>query len=115
MVKGSGPAEPATLDRAALRRDLETVRGANNRYFVLCVAMSILLFIISIVVVLTNLTNTGVVKVVMSAFGIPATGLITFMSKLWRVKSNTEMLILLAINTDADTIKAVINILSKQL
>ncbi len=37
------------------------------------------------------------------------------MIKLWREKSNTELLILLAINMDSDTLKSIIAILAKRL
>jgi hypothetical protein len=103
------------IDKANLRKDLEAVKKDNSRYFVVCVVMIVLLFIISIIVVLTNLAKPDIIKIAMTAFGISTAGLITLMIKLWRTKSNTEMLILLAINMDAETIKSVINILAKRV
>lgn len=103
------------IDKANLRKDLEAVKRDNGRYFVVCVVMIGLLFITSIIVVLTNLANPDIIKGAMAAFGISTAGLITLMIKLWRTKSNTEMLILLAINMDAETIKTVIGILAKRV
>lgn len=103
------------IDRKALRRDLSRVKRENNRYFVVCAAMVVVLFIISVSLVITNLQNAAVVKIVLSGFGVSAAGLITVMTKLWRVKNNTELLLILAINTDSETIKAVVNILAKAL
>lgn len=105
----------ADIDKANLRKDLEAVKRDNGRYFVVCVVMIGLLFITSIIVVLTNLANPDIIKGAMAAFGISTAGLITLMIKLWRTKSNTEMLILLAINMDAETIKTVIGILAKRV
>jgi hypothetical protein len=103
------------FDRKALRKDLGRVKQDNNRYFVVCVAMVVVLFIVSVGLVITNLQNAGVVKVVLSGFGVSAAGLITLMTKLWRVKNNTELLLILAVNTDSGTIKTVVNILAKAL
>ncbi len=77
--------------------------------------MVVVLFIVSVGLVITNLQNAAVVKVVLSGFGVSAAGLITLMAKLWRVKNNTELLLILAINTDGETIKTVVNILAKAL
>jgi hypothetical protein len=104
-----------TVDREALRKDLKALKQDNNRYFVVCVVMVILLFVVCVVVILMNLKDAGIVKLAMSAFGVSAAGLITVMTNLWRVKSNTEVLILLAVNTDSDTVKTVINVLAKRL
>jgi hypothetical protein len=103
------------LDVEKLRRDLSAVSKNNTKYFVVCVIMVLVLFIVSIVVVLTNLSNPDIIKVVMAAFGISCAGLITMMIRLWREKSNTELLIILAINMDLDTLKAVVAVLAKKL
>jgi hypothetical protein len=104
-----------TVDREALRKDLQALKQDNNRYFVVCVVMVVLLFVVCVIVVLMNLKDASIVKLAMSTFGVSAAGLITIMTNLWRVKSNTEVLILLAVNTDSDTVKTVINILAKKL
>jgi hypothetical protein len=103
------------LDRDKLGRDLSVVNKGNNRYFFICVSMVLTLFAVSVGVVLTNLNKPDIIKVVMAAFGISSAGLITMMIKLWREKSNTELMILLAINMDSDTLKTIIAILAKRL
>src|SRR6266852_2960074 len=57
------------IDRVALRSDLEAVKRDNNRYFVLCAVMVVVLFIACLVLVLTNLQNAGLIKIAMSGFG----------------------------------------------
>jgi hypothetical protein len=59
-----------------------------------------------------NARNSAVVTVVMSGFGISAAGLIKLMTGLWRSKSNTELLLALAVNTDSETLTNVVNILA---
>jgi hypothetical protein len=103
------------LDKDRLKRDLAAVNKDNNRYFLICVAMVLILFLVSVGVVLTNLAKPDIIKVVMAAFGISSAGLITMMIKLWREKSNIELLILLAINMDPETLKTVITIMVKRL
>jgi D-alanyl-lipoteichoic acid acyltransferase DltB (MBOAT superfamily) len=103
------------LDRDKLKRDLSAVNKDNGRYFFVCVAMVVLLFLVSIGVILTNLNKPDIIKVVMAAFGISSAGLITMMIKLWREKSNVELLILLAINMDAETLKTIVAVLIKRL
>jgi len=103
------------LDRDKLKRDLAAVNKDNNRYFLVCVMMVVFLFLVSIGVVLTNLNKPDIIKVVMAAFGISSAGLITMMIKLWREKSNGELLILLAINMDSDTLKTIVTVLLKRL
>jgi hypothetical protein len=108
------PAVPA-LDREKLKRDLTALNKNNSRYFIICVVMVLILFLVSIGVVLMNLGKPDVIKIVMAAFGISSAGLITMMIKLWREKSNVELLILLAINMDSDTLKTVVAVLVKRL
>jgi len=103
------------LNVEKLKQDLSAVTKNNTKYFILCVIMVLVLFVVSITVVLTNLGKPDIIKVVMAAFGISCAGLITMMIKLWREKSNTELLIILAINMDLDTLKAVVAVLAKKL
>jgi hypothetical protein len=103
------------LDRDKLKRDLSAVNKDNSRYFFVCVAMVVLLFLVSIGIILTNLSKPDIIKVAMAAFGISSAGLITMMIKLWREKSNVELLILLAINMDAETLKTIVAVLIKRL
>jgi uncharacterized membrane protein len=100
------------IDRKAMRQDLRSVKKDNNRYFFVCVSMVILLFIVCIVLVIMNACNSTVVTVVMSGFGISAAGLIKLMTGLWRSKSNTELLLVLALNTDGETLTNIVNILA---
>jgi len=98
-----------------LRRDLEAVKRDNHRYFLICVVMILVLFVASIAVIFTNLGKPGLIKIAMAGFGVSTAGLITMMVNLWRVKSITEILLLLAVNMGPESVQTVINILSKRL
>jgi hypothetical protein len=108
---------PALTDshRSKLKRDLDALNHDNRRYFLVCVAMIVLLFLVSVVVVLEHLDNATIVQTALAAFGVSAAGLITWMIKIWRVKTNTEFFMLLATQTDSDTMKMLINILAQKM
>lgn len=110
-------ATPSTppLDRDKLRRDLKAVNKQNSRYFVVCVVMILVIFSVSIGVVLTNLNRPDIIKADMAAIGISFACLITMMIKLWRDKSNIELLIILATYMEADTLKTIVDVLIKKL
>jgi hypothetical protein len=112
---GARVAATSSLDRDKLKRDLSAINKGNNRYFLICVVMVAILFLVSVGVVLTNLNKPEIIRVAMGAFGISSAGLITMMIKLWREKSNVELLMILAINMDYDTLKTVVAVLAKRL
>ena len=116
--EGPNQRKPVTrraIDKENLRKDLEGVKKDNRLYFLVCVIMIALLFVVSVGVILANLHRPDVIKVMLGAFGISTSGLIAAMIRLWRVKTNTEFLMLLALNMDAETVTTVINILSRRL
>ena len=105
----------AAIDRDALRQDLAGVRDENKRWFAVCGAMVVLLFIVSIVMTVLHVTEPATLKAVLSAFGISSAGLILLMFRFWRTKSYTDVLVILAVNMDAAAMKTVITILAKKL
>jgi hypothetical protein len=105
----------AAIDRDVLRQDLAGVRDENKRWFAVCGAMVVLLFIVSIVMTVLHVTEPATLKAVLSAFGISSAGLILLMFRFWRTKSYTEVLVILAVNMDAAAMKTVITILAKKL
>lgn len=109
------PEQPPAIDREALRRDLARVVKSNQSGFVVCVAMLIILFLATLSLVIFNFDKPGLVKAAVSALGVSSAGVVTMMIKLWRNKSNTEMLMILAISMDAQTMRTVIEILAKRL
>lgn len=103
------------IDREAFRNDLAALKRDNDRYFKICVMMIVLLFVVSVGVVLGNLSRPDWIKIALTGFGVSSAGLITVMINLWRTKSNTEVLLILVPNVDSDTLKTVIGILAKRL
>ncbi len=104
------------IDRKKLEQDLRAVKRDNTKFFVICVIMVVFLFLVSIGVVLTNLSKPDVIKIVMATFGVSCAGLITWMIRLWREKSNTELVLALAINmNDLETLKTIVAVLVRKL
>ncbi|HEV7572305.1 MAG TPA: hypothetical protein VGQ21_12480 [Thermoanaerobaculia bacterium] len=91
------------------------MRDDNKRWFALCGTMVLLLFVVSVVVTVMHIDQPGTIKTVLSAFGISSAGLILMMFRFWRTKSSTEMLVILAVNMDAEAMRTVITILAKKL
>lgn len=102
------------LDKENLRKDLDKIKNDNSRYFMICVLMVIILFIASLIVVLTNLERPTLITAVQTGFGISTAGLIWLMIKLWREKTSTEFLLALAI-VDGETLKTVVDALAARM
>jgi hypothetical protein len=103
------------LDREALRQDLAKIRDENKRWFAVCAAMVVVLFIVSIVMTVVHVGEPATIKTILSAFGVSTAGLIVMMFRFWRTKSYSEMLVLLAANMDAVTMRSVVEVLIKKL
>ena len=101
--------------RSKLKRHLDALNQDNRRYFTVCVAMIVILFVVSVVVVLGHLNDRTVVQTALMAFGVSSTGLIIWMIRIWRIKTNTEFFMLLATQTDSDTMRMLIRILADKV
>lgn len=108
-------AEVATLDRAALRADLDVVRRSSNRWFAVCVALLAILFVATLWVVIAYVERPQVVRAAVAALGVSSAGLVTMMVRMWKSKSAAEYLVTLAAHLEAATMKTVIEILAKHV
>lgn len=111
----SARAEVTTLDRAALRADLDVVRRSSNRWFAVCVALLAILFVATLWVVIAYVERPQVVRAAVAALGVSSAGLVTMMVRMWKSKSAAEYLLTLAVHLDAATMKTVIKILAKHV
>jgi hypothetical protein len=110
-----GATKPRPLNREKLQQALAEVGRVNTRFFLVCVLMIVLLFAATVGVVLTSLDRPGVVQVALAAFGVSAAGLIRWMIALWREKNRTEVVLLLAVNMDDETLKTIVNLMAGSL
>jgi len=104
-----------TVDRVALRNDLNGVIKANKVWFQVCVFLLLALFIATLALVIVYIDRPALVKGALSALGISSAGVLTLMIKLWRIKSYTEILLLMAVNMDEATMRAVVDVIAKRL
>lgn len=114
---GGEKAAPPTVkvNKAGLKRGLVQVKKDNNRYFLICVAMVLILFAVSVGVVIFKNDQPDLIKAIMAALGVSSAGLITMMIKLWRDKSNVELVLVLATNMDDEALKTVLAVLVKKI
>jgi len=98
-----------------IKSELKQIRKNNRSYFWIGVAMLIVLFILTVIIIITNLDNSETLTSVFTAFGCTTFGLISFMIYCWRQKCLTETLITLALYLQGDTLQTVIDILASQV
>ena len=94
-----------------LRKDILDVMRSDTKYFNLCVAILIVLFIGSILVVLINLNHPATITAIFAATGISYGYLLNQITGLWREKSHAEVAYTLARNLPPQDLKAVISVL----
>lgn len=100
MAPPAGAPIPATL-----LADLKEVQAGNRWYFRTCVAMILLLYLATIVVVLLNLRRPDILKVTTAIFGVSAPALVLWMIGLWREKVATETILVFAAHGDAPALR----------
>ena len=91
-----------------LRKDLKSISSNNNIFYLICVAMVVLVFILSLIFIITNIANPEKIKVVFSVTGVSIMGLIVYMNKLWKEKVKTDMLLLLIGTMKKEVINAIL-------
>lgn len=117
---GSEPARPAdaTIELAKvndLKTSLQAVSKNNRGYFLLCVAMIVLLFIAACWISLTHLQDPSFIQGVFAVTGVSFLGLITQMVRLWKTKVLADMTLVLAGNLNPADLRQVVELLLKSL
>ncbi len=69
----------------------------------------------AVVLVSLNLSKPVLVQSVLSGFGISSAGLVWMMIRLWREKYYTEVLLALAVSLQGETMKTIVNVLSRRI
>jgi hypothetical protein len=112
-----GPAdEAADQQRDQFRKDLRAISESTNRYFVICVALVLILFAGACALGAFKLNHPAEITAVFGATGLSFSGIFRQMLRLWKEKVNTEMLIALAGNLEtADLRKMALALLKARL
>jgi hypothetical protein len=101
------------IDGEKLRSDLRFVITTNRRYFAMAAGLTIGLFVVLVVVILTNVERQEVLTGAVLAFGVSVAGCISWMVKIAMNKQTSEALLTLAAHLDEDALKTVITILAR--
>ena len=94
-----------------LRSEVRAVIQSDTKYFNLCIAFLVMLFIGSTILVLCNLSRPASITAISSATGISYAFLLKQAIGLWREKSHAEVGYVLATKLPAEDLKAVVLVL----
>jgi hypothetical protein len=88
---------------------LRGILRSNTIYFNVCIGLVLVLFITSIIVVVTNLESPELITAALGGFGIGSVGLVSLMLQRWREKVATEVLLELAVWFQGDHLRMIVN------
>jgi len=94
---------------------LRAVLRSNTMYFNLCIGLVVVLFVASIVIVVTHLESPKLITAALGGFGIGSIGLVSLMLQRWREKLAAEVLLELAVWFQGDQLKMIVNALHRWL
>jgi hypothetical protein len=114
--QGANPAVETARQAAATTLDerLKSDRRSSDGYFLVCVAMVVLLFLVEIVLVLTQFDKPELVKGAVAAFGVGAFGLILLMVKLWGDRNRIGLILALGQSLEPADMRDVLHALLEQ-
>lgn len=92
----------------ALTNELKKVSSKNTVFFWISVSMVVIVFILSLVLIMKFLSDPGKVQTIFSISGVSVMGLIIYMTKLWKDKVNTDMLLILISTLDKEMINPIL-------
>jgi hypothetical protein len=102
-------------NRDGLQQELRNLSRKNERYFVIGVAMVIVLFIAMLVVAFFQLRNPTLSQAAPPIFGGTAIGVVFGLFKARREKNYTDCILALVPNVDDETLKTIIAVLVKKI
>lgn|ERR1700754_1638757 len=105
----------SSTDRAGLERSLKSLSKRNEKYFVVGIAMAVVLFLSLIVVAFLQLNQSDVSKAVPPIFGSSAALVVWRTLKTWREKNYTDCVLALVPNVDDDTLRSIVAVLLQKM
>jgi Kef-type K+ transport system membrane component KefB len=97
-----------------LKVDLQRLRKSKDWAFIICTAMVVLAFLISIGLVIVLFREPDKIAVLFSATGLTTAGLISVMRGIWKEKVAIEMTIALLENLDPQQFESIILVILKK-
>lgn len=106
---------PSVIPVDKLRKELQAVIRTNTNYFLVCVAMTLGLYIAALWVVFDNLDDKGTLQIAFAMFGLSLAGMVRMMIGLWREKVATETLLTFVGAVDDKFLKSIIEVFLRQM
>jgi hypothetical protein len=101
-------------DLEAFRRDLQQVSASNRAYFIICVALLLILFVGAGWLVLRSVDKPNQIAAVFGVTGISFMGIFSQSVRLWKEKVNSDLLIVLAGNLRPQDVKGIVDLLLRK-
>ncbi len=96
-----------------LLKRLRDVNAANSKYFIICVAMVVAMFVAALSLIFLRMSDSTTATLVAGAFGLSVAGMVRMMLRLWREKVATDLL--LELSNDPAVLRSVIDTLATRL
>jgi hypothetical protein len=100
-----------TISRDSLQRDLSMISRRNEKYFMVGVVMTLVLFIALIVIAFIQQHDSISAQAVPPILGSSAALVVWRMFKTWREKSYTDCVLALLPNVDDEMLKTIVGVL----
>jgi len=97
-----------------LKVDLQRLRKSKDWAFIICAAMVVLAFLISIGLVIALFREPDKIAVLFGATGLTSAGLISVMRGIWKEKVAIEMTIALLENMRPESFESIIPVILKK-
>lgn len=100
-----------TINRESLQRDLSMISRRNEKYFMVSMVMTMVLFIALIVIAFIQQRDSISAQAVPPILGSSAALVVWRMFKTWREKSYTDCVLALLPNVDDEMLKTIVGVL----
>lgn len=107
--------DKTNFDRQNLQRDLARISKRNEKYFMVGIAMAIVLFIALVIIAFLHQSNSITAQAVPPVLGSSAAVIVWRMFRMWREKSYTDCVLALVPSVDDEMLKTIIAVLVQKI
>jgi len=103
------------INRENLQRDLAKISKRNEKYFMVGVAMAIVLFIALVLIAFLQQRDSITAQAVPPLLGSSAAVIVWRMFRMWREKSYTDCVLALVPNVDDEMLRTIVGVLVQKI
>lgn len=103
------------FDRQTLQRDLARISKRNEKYFMVGIAMAIVLFLALVIIAFLHQSDSITAQAVPPVLGSSAAVIVWRMFRTWREKSYTDVVLALVPSVDEKMLRTIIAVLVKKI